>query len=252
MTYKSELKGTERLQILREPFDEKHISKLPKPSKKQTDEVKADYRKGIRCTLCGAWHHKDVVHLDYVGHAALTDRLLETDLEWNWEPIAVTETGAPVVDNDGGMWIFLTVCGVTRRGYGDAKVSNLKTGSNATKERIGDALRNAAMRFGAALDLWSKADLSGGYDQEEETKEEKQAEKISFEKFKQGIDYFKKPEYTSENLDDWFEGYSESVKALSKDERADISIYLGDAFKWLDANGKNKAKEPKSKLEVKI
>jgi uncharacterized protein YjbJ (UPF0337 family) len=27
------------------------------------------------------------------------------------------------------------------------------------KERIGDALRNAAMRFGAALDLWHKGDL---------------------------------------------------------------------------------------------
>ena len=29
----------------------------------------------------------------------------------------------------------------------------------AMKERIGDALRNAAMRFGAALDLWHKGDL---------------------------------------------------------------------------------------------
>jgi hypothetical protein len=29
------------------------------------------------------------------------------------------------------------------------------------KERIGDALRNAAMRFGAALDLWHKGDLHG-------------------------------------------------------------------------------------------
>ena len=27
------------------------------------------------------------------------------------------------------------------------------------KERIGDALRNAAMRYGAALDLWHKGDL---------------------------------------------------------------------------------------------
>jgi hypothetical protein len=27
------------------------------------------------------------------------------------------------------------------------------------KEAIGDALRNAAMRFGAALDLWAKSDL---------------------------------------------------------------------------------------------
>lgn len=54
------------------------------------------------------------------------------------------------------MWIRLTVCGVTRLGYGDAQG---KTGGDAMKERIGDALRNAAMRFGAALDLWHKGIL---------------------------------------------------------------------------------------------
>ena len=34
-----------------------------------------------------------------------------------------------------------------------------KSGGDAIKEVIGDALRNAAMRFGAALDLWHKGDL---------------------------------------------------------------------------------------------
>lgn len=33
------------------------------------------------------------------------------------------------------------------------------SGGDAVKEVIGDALRNAAMRFGAALDLWHKGDL---------------------------------------------------------------------------------------------
>ena len=60
------------------------------------------------------------------------------------------------MDNFGGMWIKLTVCGVTRLGYGDAQG---KEGGNAIKEAIGDALRNAAMRFGAALELWHKGDL---------------------------------------------------------------------------------------------
>jgi hypothetical protein len=54
------------------------------------------------------------------------------------------------------MWIKLTVCGVTRLGYGHA---GDKEGGDAIKEIIGDALRNAAMRFGAALDLWHKGDL---------------------------------------------------------------------------------------------
>jgi len=146
------------LALLREPFPENAISKLPKPTKRQTDEVKADFKKGIRCELCGGWHHPQVVHLDYVGHAALTDRLLDCDPEWNWEPLSVNENGLPVYDGIGGLWIKLTVCGVPRLGYGHA---DGKTGGNAIKEIIGDALRNAAMRFGAALDLWHKGDLHG-------------------------------------------------------------------------------------------
>lgn len=142
------------LALLREPFPPNQISKLPKPTKAQTDAVRADFKKGIRCKICGAWHHPDVVHLDYVGHAALTDRLLDADPNWNWEP--VTDTGLPKLDQNLGMWIKLTVCDVTRLGYGHAEG---KQGGDAIKEVIGDALRNAAMRFGAALDLWHKGDL---------------------------------------------------------------------------------------------
>ena len=144
------------LDLLREPFAPNQISKLPKPTKRQTDEVRNDFKKGIRCQQCGQWHHKDVVHLDYVGHAALTDRLLDCDPNWNWEPVATDEQGLPALDRNGGMWIRLTVCGQTRLGYGDAEG---KSGGNAVKEIIGDALRNSAMRFGAALDLWHKGEL---------------------------------------------------------------------------------------------
>ena len=144
------------LELLREPFPANLISKLPKPTKAQTDAVKADFKVGVRCEICGGYHHPKVVHLDYVGHAALTDRLLDADPQWNWEPMALTPEGLPVLDKDGGMWIKLTVDGVTRLGYGDAQG---KTGGDAMKERIGDGLRNAAMRFGAALDLWHKGDL---------------------------------------------------------------------------------------------
>lgn len=147
---------TSGLALLRVPFPAHQISKLPKPTKSQTDAVKADFKAGIRCDLCGGWHHPKVVHLDYVGHAALTDRLLDADPAWYWEPLSVDSNGLPALDENGGMWIKLTVCGVTRLGYGDAQG---KVGGDAMKERIGDALRNAAMRFGAALDLWHKGDL---------------------------------------------------------------------------------------------
>jgi hypothetical protein len=154
------------LELLREPFKPHQISKLPKPTRAQTDSVKADFKAGIRCQICGTWHHPQVVHLDYVGHAALTDRLLDADPAWNWEPVSFDDKGSPTLDSNGGMWIKLTVCGVTRYGYGDAQG---KTGGDAMKERIGDALRNAAMRFGAALDLWHKGSLH-----EEETPAVKQ------------------------------------------------------------------------------
>lgn len=87
--------------------------------------------------------------LDYVGHAAVTDRLLTIDPYWSWEPFALDELGLPAVKN-GNLWIKLTICGVTRPGVGDGK---------SLKEAIGDAIRNAAMRFGVALDLWAKEDL---------------------------------------------------------------------------------------------
>lgn len=92
--------------------------------------------------------------LSYVGHAALTDRLLQADPEWTWQPVAnPTSLGLPMVGAGVEMWITLTIGGVTRYGYGDAQD---KKGGNAVKEAIGDALRNAAMRFGVALDLWHK------------------------------------------------------------------------------------------------
>lgn len=92
---------------------------------------------------------KGNTHLDYVGHADVTARLLDVDPLWSWEFQATDEHGLPLLDREGNLWIRLTVCGVTRLGVGDGK---------SMKERIGDALRNAAMRFGVALELWAKGD----------------------------------------------------------------------------------------------
>ena len=153
------------LALLRKPFPPNLISKLPKPTAKR--DVMDGLPKAM-CAVCGTYHATSkVIHLDYVGHAALTDRLLDADPMWTWEPLAMSPEGLPVMDNFGGMWIKLTVCGVTRYGYGDAQG---KSGGDAMKERIGDALRNAAMRFGAALDLWHKGDLHIEEDEPEQKK----------------------------------------------------------------------------------
>ena len=48
---------SEGLARLREPFLPHQISKLPKPTKAQTAEIKNDYRAGKRCNICSGWHH---------------------------------------------------------------------------------------------------------------------------------------------------------------------------------------------------
>lgn len=152
--------GVTGLELMRKPFPENQISKMCRPYKK-------DNPKG-NCPKCRGYHGLPAIQLSYVGHAALTDRLLDADPEWKWEPLALAPDGTPFLDGNGGMWIKLTVAGVTRLGYGDAQG---KTGGDAMKERIGDALRNAAMRFGAALDLWHKGDLHGPDEEETFTKQ---------------------------------------------------------------------------------
>ena len=141
------------LALMRVPFPENQIGKLPKPYKKDSPKGK--------CNECGGWHGLPAAHLDYVGHAAATDRLLDADPAWFWEPMAFTTEGLPKFDEIGGLWIKLTVCGVTRIGYGNADKKGYSDMGTREKEVIGDALRNAAMRFGAALDLWHKGDLHG-------------------------------------------------------------------------------------------
>lgn len=137
----------EGLQKLREPFPPESIGQLPKPLRK-------DAQKG-RCQECGGWHGLPAIHLDFVGHADLTERFLDVDPEWSWKPMAQTPDGLPIFDGNGGLWIWLTICGVTRPAYGDAQG---KSGGDAIKEAIGDALRNGGMRFGCALGLWRKSD----------------------------------------------------------------------------------------------
>lgn len=145
---------------LREPFPPEAIAKRPtiscgKCRDSQTKECNAHSKS--HCNDCGQYVTTAHKHLDYVGHAEATDRLLEVDPTWDWEPMARDDKGRPLVDTDGGMWITLTVCGMTRKGYGDAV--GKRSGVTATKEIIGDAIRNAGMRFGMALDLWAKTDL---------------------------------------------------------------------------------------------
>lgn len=140
---------------LRAPFQATQIGHLPKVtcSNCSARDRKCEQHKPSKCKICKAYISSAHIHIDYVGHADTTDRLLQVDPAWNWEPLGFTDRGLPALDDNGGMWIKLTVAGVTRLGYGHA---GSKRGGDAVKEVIGDAIRNAAMRFGVALDLWRK------------------------------------------------------------------------------------------------
>lgn len=139
---------------LRKPFPPETVGKLPKTACRACSDSprkRCDQHTWVtRCPECHGAHTSATVHLDYVGHAAVTDRLLAIDPLWSWEPFALDQAGLPAFDGARNLWIRLTILGVTRPGVGDGK---------SAKEAIGDAIRNAAMRFGVALDLWAKDDL---------------------------------------------------------------------------------------------
>ena len=138
------------------PFPDEAVGKLPRitcGACRDSADKSCPKHKKVECRTCKNWISPKHIHLDYVGHAHVTERLLLVDPSWTWEPRAVDANGLPVLDANGGLWINLTINGVTRPGYGDA---DGKRGGKAVKEAIGDAIRNAAMRFGVALEYWKK------------------------------------------------------------------------------------------------
>lgn len=143
---------------LREPFPAAEIRYLPRVWCGTCRDMKGACKnhQRMKCQKCRNNISSAHIDLAYVGHAEATNRLLNIDPAWSWEPVALDEKGLPQHDHNGGLWIRLTVCGVTRLGYGNAEG---KRGGDAVKEIIGDAIRNAGMRFGMALDLWTSSDL---------------------------------------------------------------------------------------------
>lgn len=107
-------------EALRKPFPKEQIGRLPKTAKRPA--------------------------LDFVGHAAVTDRLNQAAPGWSYTVDEMFSMGEIC-------WIrgTMTIDGVSRTEYGD--------GSDP-KEAIGNFLRRAAMRWGVAIDLWSREDLT--------------------------------------------------------------------------------------------
>ena len=122
---------SEMRDALRKPFPREQIGKLPATARRPA--------------------------LDYVGHAAVTDRLNTAAPDWTYTiDERFTATTRELIKGQDvdvvSCWIrgTMTVAGVSRCEFGDGA---------DPKEALGNFLRRAAMRFGVAIDLWSKEAL---------------------------------------------------------------------------------------------
>jgi hypothetical protein len=98
------------------------------------------------------------INLSYVSHADVNRILIEIDPSWSWEPIEWVN-GRPAINVENGtatMWGTLTLLGKSMIGVGSVRAEK----QDYEKELVGDFLRNASMRFGIAISLWSKQDWS--------------------------------------------------------------------------------------------
>lgn len=181
---------------LRKPFPTEAIGLLPKiwcskcsrSDQGSCGEHKKEICRGCRkehngekCKGCGNNITTAHLHVEFVGHADVTDLILDVDPEWGWEPMAtdpdpevlkaaiasgnpeivamVYKNAPPRLERNDrgtpvGLWMRLKVGTTNRIGFGSVPA----TQRDAEKVLIGDAVRNAGMRGGAALELWKQGD----------------------------------------------------------------------------------------------
>lgn len=110
----------EQAKALRAEFPEGEIGKLPRITcgdcRKAPGKACSSHEKG-KCAACNNYITSAHIHLDYVGHAELTDRLLSVDPEWTWEPAAWSDDGSPMIGHHNGnlvMWGRLTIAEIDK------------------------------------------------------------------------------------------------------------------------------------------
>jgi hypothetical protein len=183
---------------LTSPFPVTWIEKLPKQllrndeNKGRCSETAPSSGKGgpfysADGHYCGGYHARSV-HLDYVGHAGITMRLNEvcTPAGWEWEPMVVAKVEGgefPAIPREE-FWIWLKIKDpetqewIRKQGVGDDY-------RGSSKQAIGDAIRNAAMRFGIGTYLWSKSEYAAELAQTREKPAESQVAQDFYVKVQQ-------------------------------------------------------------------
>lgn len=95
--------------------------------------------------------------LDFVGHADVNKALIEIDPMWTWQPVAWDDEGMPKIKVANGvatMWGVMTIHGKQMLGVATVQANK----PDLYKELASDFIRNAAMRFGVYLSLWTKSE----------------------------------------------------------------------------------------------
>lgn len=100
---------------------------------------------------------KGGIALDFVGHADVNKALIEIDPLWTWQPVAWDDDGMPKIKVANGiatMWGIMTLHGKQMLGVATVQANK----PDLYKELASDFIRNAAMRFGVYLSLWTKSE----------------------------------------------------------------------------------------------
>jgi hypothetical protein len=238
---------------LREPFPPEHVGKLPRAASKDAQKGRCKPKSeggdapAWQDYCCGGYHTLPAIHLDYVGHAAVTDRLLEVDPGWCWAPVAWDEErGMPRMFERNGMLVmygFLTIAGSTKPGVGTCE----KGKTDADKEVIGDFLRNAASRFGVALDLWIKGHEEAASAAQDDTPAPKRTAAIPAATATVIARWMSLPDDLREQLDSFYGDkiYNDPTATISREDLASLSEnWIERIAKSLDT-AEEKAAAPK-------
>jgi hypothetical protein len=145
--------GDEIARQLREPLPADQIGKLPKIPRAQQNDRKQG------CRYCGGYHVPiaDNLHVDYVAHAIVTDKLNTIVGQDGWglaiDLLKESKDGEHVI----GILATLTIAGLSKQEAGDP--GKRSTWGEELKLAISDWLPRAAMRFGLGLEVWAKQPL---------------------------------------------------------------------------------------------
>lgn len=130
---------------LRKPFDPAQVGKLPRVTDKTSAET--------WCETCKQ-KLKRHIHIDFVGHANVTDRLNHEAPDWAYTIDRIETVDGHIL----GVLGTMTIGGKSIHEAG--AVARQSDWGEELKLAVSDFIVRGAMRFGVGLDMWIKGDAA--------------------------------------------------------------------------------------------